>query len=151
MPPKTRLDPVVKLRERDEREARLRLAEGIRETAAARQRLHDARLRLAAAAPPGAGPAALYAAAEAARARALREVQRWAGEVDRAVAREEQLRKAYLAAHRAAEALRRVREARREEWVAEEARRERRRFDELAARTVRTPPEEGEPGDGSRG
>jgi flagellar export protein FliJ len=149
MPPKTRLDPVVKLRERDEKEARLRLAEGIRETAVARQRLEEARLRLAAAAPPGAGPAALYAAAEAARTRALREVQRCAGEVDRAVAREEQLRTAYLAAHRAAEALRRVREARREELATEEARRERRMFDELAARTVKTGPEDN--GEGSRG
>lgn len=132
MAPSTRLDPVVKLREREEQEARLRLADAIRKTAEARQALLDARLR-AAADLRATGVAALWAMVEDSHARAIREVKRLAAEVDRAVAEEERVRAEYVAAHRAAEAVRRVRETRREELRTEAARRERKELDELAS------------------
>lgn len=131
MAPKTRLDPVVKSRERDEQEARVRLAEAIRRTADARQQLIDARLR-AAADVRAAGLAAIWSVLDDSHARAIREVKRCAAEVDRAVADEERLRLAYVQAHRAAEAVRRVRATRVEELRVEVAKRERKELDELA-------------------
>lgn len=131
MQPKTRLDPVVRLREREEQQARLRLAEAIRKTADAKQRLLDARLRYAEGLRTTA-LAAIWVVADDARGRALREVQRCEGDVTRAAAEEERVRAEFVAAHRAAEAVRRVRDARREEYRAEVARRERIEFDELA-------------------
>jgi flagellar export protein FliJ len=130
--PTTRLDPVVKSREREEEEARTRLAEAIRRTAAAREQLIDARLR-AAADVRAAGLAAIWSVLDDSHARAMREVKRCAAEVDRAAAEEERLRAVYIAAHRAAEAVRRVRDSRLAELRDELAKRERKELDELGA------------------
>lgn len=128
---KTRLDAWVRLRERAEDDAKLALARARKEAKTAEEALHraqsearvDARAR---------GDAAQWQVVENARVRALASVKRAEEGLAKAREREAAVRKAFEHAHRQAEAVRRVSEAKRQEMSREEGRKERKSFDELA-------------------
>ncbi|MGC4120555.1 MAG: flagellar FliJ family protein [Myxococcales bacterium] len=129
---KTRLDVVVKLRERAEDEAQRQLAQARAKTSAAEGALAKARER-ALADGRGSGDAALWHDADLARQRALREVEKAKEALRSCKVAEEAVRKAFEQRHREAEAVRRVAEARREEIRQQQDRAERKVLDELAA------------------
>ncbi len=129
--PATRLDAVVKLRERDEDKARLELADAQRKTAAAEAELRTAEEK-ARRDERASGTAALWLMADAAHARALVEA-RQAERVVRTA--HEQLgasRQRFSSAHARAEAMRRVAETRRAEIISEADAKERKGQDEMA-------------------
>ncbi len=131
MKPATRLDAVVKLRERDEDEARSHLAEAQRRAAAAHAALEAARAR-AQTDERRAGSAAEWLLADAAHGRALVEARQ---AETQARASQEALgasRNRFAGAHARAEAMRRLAEVRRSEIISEHESRERKALDEAA-------------------
>ncbi len=131
MPPKTRLDRLVNVRERSEESAlqTLARARGAREQVAQRLAGLRARARVDARGP---GAAELWVLEEFAHLQTLRQVQRAEGDLADAVRKEQFATQGYSAAHRSAEVVRRAQEKKRAELVADVDRRERKAFDELA-------------------
>ncbi len=131
MPFKTRLDAVVKLRQRTEDSAKLALARARKEVAEAEAALEAlrARARLDDQAP---GDAAEWEIRQRARDRALAEIKKAEEGMRQLKAREAAARQAYEAAHRQLEAVRRVAENKRAEMKREAERKDRRAMDEIA-------------------
>jgi flagellar export protein FliJ len=131
VPPKTRLDAVVKLRERDEDKARRDLADAQRHAQAADQALrdaeskarHDARAR---------GTAAHWELADHAHARALVEARQAERAANAATERLGSSRTHYAGVRARAEAARRIVEVRRAEVVSQAESAERKQLDEIA-------------------
>jgi flagellar FliJ protein len=128
---KTRLDTVVRLRERVEDDALASFARARTSLDTARVRL-DGAVRASRADARSAGPVELWVVDEHARRRALQAVRAAEVAVQDAVRGESTARDGWLAARQEADAARRARERKVVELVAEEARRERRDVDELA-------------------
>lgn len=131
MKPKTRLDAVVKLRERDEDRARLDLAEAHRLVLAADRTAREA-ADVARQDDRARGCAADWQLAEHAHARALVEARQAERACHAASEKLGSSRQRYVGAHARAEALRRVVEARRFEVVREAEATERKHLDEVA-------------------
>ncbi len=131
MMPRTRLDKVVQLREKEEGDALAHLARAQAQVQAARNRLERA---VSAAQTDGRAPgrAALWQLEEAAHRRALLVVRAARGEVSAAVERQDSASSGYREARQDAEAVRRAADRKRAELVSREARRERRAADEVA-------------------
>jgi len=128
---RTRLDRLVKLRERGEEEALASLGKAQVELRAARERLEAAE-RAARADGRARGSAAHFELEEAARRRLLQAVRSAAEAVAAAEKQEAAAADAYRAARQEAEAMRRAAERKRGELLAEADRRERRSTDEIA-------------------
>ncbi|HEY0713833.1 MAG TPA: hypothetical protein VGF45_14230 [Polyangia bacterium] len=130
MKPATRLDVVVKLRERDEEQARRALADSERAAKAAAEAARHA-AEHARKDHRGAGSAAFWQMHDAAHGRALHE----AAEAEKAAGMAEQhlvkSRGQYSSAYKRAETIRRVAETRRSELIAEIEGRERKELDEI--------------------
>jgi flagellar export protein FliJ len=129
--PRTRLDAVVKLRERDEDRARRDLAEAQRHAQAAEKALHDAQLRARHDARSS-GTAAHWELADHAHARALVEARQAERTARAATERLGSTRTHYVGAHKRAEAVRKVVEVRRAELVSQAEASERKHLDEIA-------------------
>jgi flagellar export protein FliJ len=128
--PATRLDVVVKLRERDEEKARLALAESERAAKAAAEAARRAAEQTRKD-HRGSGTAALWEMQEVAHGRALHdaaEAAKAAGLADQHLVK---TRSQYSSAYKRAETIRRVAETRRSELIAEIEGRERKELDEL--------------------
>lgn len=130
----TRLDPLVRLREREEERARLELARAIEATRLAREALEEAR-RAALRNEFAPGPAYEWEMRELAHRRALEEVERAKAALLEALEAEEAARRACEEAHKRLEAVRRVAEARKAEARAEAERQERKLLDEIGSRS----------------
>jgi flagellar export protein FliJ len=131
MTPKTRLDPLVRMRERHEESALEGLARAQRSLGLAHERLRSARAQ-ASADQRGSGDSSMWAAEEAAHARVVHEVRGAEHEVQKATGGEHAARTAYERAWRDAEASRRLREKARRAIVHEAERREQKALDDLA-------------------
>lgn len=131
MMPKTRLDKLVQLREREEEDAAVDLARAQQTLRAARERLEQAveASRADARAP---GNAALWELEENAHRRALQLVRKAEGEVSTASVKREGASLCYREARQDAETVRRVADRKRAELRLELTRRERRVLDEVA-------------------
>ncbi|WP_373049416.1 hypothetical protein [Vulgatibacter sp.] len=128
---RTRFDPLLRLRERTEEEAKLAVASELRGAEAVRARI--AAFLEAEARPPGDAAAAFWELHGAERLRHRATLERLEVELAAAEARVEGARATLAAAHRAAESLRRAVESRHAAALMEAARRERKAQDELAA------------------
>ena len=139
MPPKTRLDRLVTVRERSEDHALEHLARAQSSLESAAGRLTGLRqcARQDTRAP---GAAELWVMEEHAHLRALQQVQKAEGEVVQALSKEQTARSGYAAAHRNAEVARRVQGKKRDEISAERERRERRAVDELSTQRFTASP-----------
>ena len=130
--PATRLDAVVKLREKDEEAARRELADAQRKAAAAEQAAvvalgraqQDLRAR---------GSAADWELTEIGHFRALRDAAIAERDAQSAGEKVVATRQSWGNAYKKAESMRRVAEARRSEIIAEAESKERKEFDELGA------------------
>ncbi|HEY0707013.1 MAG TPA: hypothetical protein VGG33_09455 [Polyangia bacterium] len=130
MKPATRLDVVVKLRERDEEKARLALADSERAAKAAAEAARRA-AEQARKDHRAAGTAADWQMHDLAHGRALHEAaeaEKAAGAADQHLVK---TRNHYSSAYKRAETIRRVAETRRSELVAEIEGRERKELDEI--------------------
>jgi flagellar export protein FliJ len=131
VPPKTRLDAVVKLRERDEDRARRELAEAQRHAQAADQALRDAETRARHDARSS-GTAADWELADHSHARALVEARQAERAAKAATERLGSSRSHYVGMRARAEAVRRIVEVRRAELVSQAETAERKQLDEIA-------------------
>jgi flagellar export protein FliJ len=128
----TRLDVVVKLRERDEEQALERVAEAQRKVVAAweKVRVLEAQMeredRIAC-------DAESWALVDAAHARALLEARKAKREAERMQADAEKVRQLYAEAYQRAEVVRRLAETRRQEMKRDIARNEDKAMDEAAS------------------
>ncbi len=129
--PKTRLDKLVQVRERGEDSALENLARAQTSLGRATERLAGMR-QVARSDGRARGAAELWILEEAAHVRALQDVRGAEKELAQAVKREAVARIGYTAAHRDAEAARRVQEKKRTEIKDEQEKREQRSLDELA-------------------
>lgn len=129
--PKTRLDRLVQVRERGEDAALENLARAQSSLGRATERLAGLRQE-ARSDGRGRGAAQLWILEEAAHVRALHDVRNAEREVAAALKKEQQARVGYTAAHRDAEAARRVQEKKRTEIKDEREKREQKSLDELA-------------------
>jgi len=131
MMPRTRLDKLVQLREREEDDAAVDLARAQHTLHAARERLEQAVVasRADRRAP---GDAALWELEENAHRRALQLVRVAEGEVSSASVQREDASLSYREARQDAETVRRVADRKRAELLLERVRRERRTLDEVA-------------------
>jgi len=129
--PRTRLDKLVQLREREEDHAAVGLARAQHRLHAARERLERAveASRADARVP---GDAAHWELEEAAHGRALQLVRVAEGEVSSASVRREDASASYRDARQDAETVRRAADRKRAELILELSRRERRSLDEVA-------------------
>lgn len=131
MPPKTRLDRLVNVRERSEESALLDLAQAQNGRDLAARRLAGKRQQ-AQADERGPGMAQLWVLEEYAHLQALRQVQRAETDLVMALRKEQSARIGYTSAHKNAEVARRAQDKKRVEISAEQDRRERLALDELA-------------------
>jgi flagellar export protein FliJ len=131
MMPRTRLDKLVRLRERVEDDALGELARARQELAEAQDRLETAE-SAARADGRGRGRAALWELEETAHRRALQSLRVVRGEVASAAKKQEVASSGYREAHQDAEVARRVAERKRAEILREGGKRERRAADEIA-------------------
>jgi flagellar protein FliJ len=131
VPPKTRLDVVVRLRERDEDRARRELADAQRQASAAEAAFREAALRAKHDARSR-GTAADWELAESAHTRALWDARQAEHAVTAASEVVGTTRKTYIGAHSRAEALRRIVDTRRDEAVREADKAERKVLDDVA-------------------
>ena len=127
----TRLDTVVRLREREEERAGQAVAKAESQVRAAMERRDAAHARQMQEFG-GRLDASHWETAERARNRALLEEQQAEREVDHARKVASQVRAAYLSAHQRAEVVRRVADSRQKEAVREENRTEARQLDDVA-------------------
>jgi flagellar export protein FliJ len=130
VPPKTRLDAVVKIRERDEDTARIQLSEDQRRQLAAVKALEDAKTRARHDARTS-GRARDWELADRAHQRALHDARLAEHAVNAASEKVANSREKYVGAYAKAEAMRRIVETRRADIVKEEAKAEEKRADEL--------------------
>ena len=131
MPFKTRLDAVVKLRQRAEDAAKLALARARKDVAEAGAELERLRAR-ARQDDRAAGCAAEWEVRQRARDRALAEIEKAEEALRQLRAREAEARNGYETAHRQLEAVRRVAESKRAEMAREADRKDRKTMDEIA-------------------
>ncbi len=129
--PKTRLDRLVTVRERSEESALQNLAHAQTSLERATSRLAGLR-QTARADGRVAGSAEEWVVEETAHVRALQAVRAAEGDMAQALRKEQQARAGYAAAHRSAEAARRVQEKKRAELVELHEKRDQRALDELA-------------------
>ncbi len=130
--PATRLDAVVKLREKDEERARRELADAQRNAVAAETAAAAARDR-AKQDLRGRGSAAQWELTEIGHFRALRDAAVAERAAHAAGEKVVATRQNWGAAYKKAESMRRVAEARRDEIIAEAETKERKEFDEIGA------------------
>jgi flagellar biosynthesis chaperone FliJ len=130
VPPKTRLDAVVKIRERDEDTARIQLSEDQRRQLAAAKALEDARTRARHDARTS-GRAVDWDLADRAHQRALHDARLAEHAANAAQEKVATSREKYVGAYAKAEAMRRIVETRRADIVKEEAKAEEKERDEL--------------------
>jgi flagellar export protein FliJ len=128
---RTRLDKLVRIREREEDEALADLARAQSKLRAAHEKLASA-VEAARADRRAPGDAALWDLEEAAHRRALQVVRHVQGEVAQATKGQNSAQGEYLSARQDAETVRRVAERKRGEIVQELDRKERRSVDEIA-------------------
>jgi len=131
MMPKTRLDKLVQLREREEDDAAVDLARAQQKLHAARERLEQA-VEASRADGRAPGDAALWELEENAHRRALQLVHKAEGEVSTAAVKREDASLCYREARQDAETVRRVADRKRAELRLELVRKERRVLDEVA-------------------
>ena len=131
MPPKTRLDAVVKIRERDEDTARIQLAEAQRKELAARKALDEAKARARHDARTS-GRAVDWELADRAHQRALLDARLAEHAANAASEKVGTSQKAYVGAYAKAEAMRRVVETRRADIIREDEKADAKRLDEMA-------------------
>lgn len=131
MTPKTRLDPVVRIRERHEETALDALARAQRSVGVAHERLREARA-LASADPRTEGDSSMWVTEELAHSRVVHEMRGAERELLKATGGEHAARVAYERAWREAEASRRLQEKARRAIAHEAERREQRALDEVA-------------------
>lgn len=131
MMPRTRLDKLVQLREREEDDAAVDLARAQHTLHVARERLERA-VEASRADGRSPGRAALWELEENAHRRALQLVRVAEGEVSSASVKREDASASYLEARQDAETVRRVADRKRAELLLELSRRERRTLDEVA-------------------
>ncbi len=131
MMPRTRLDKLVQLREREEDDAAVDLARAQHGLRKARERLEQA-VEASRADGRAAGQAALWELEENAHRRALQLVRTAEGEVSSAAEKRDGARASYTEARQDAETVRRVAGRKRAELLLELAKRERRGLDEVA-------------------
>ncbi len=130
MPPKTRLDRLVNVRERSEESALQTLARAQSTRDVAARRLASLRMR-ARSDERGPGTAELWVLEEFAHLQTLRQVQRAESDLASAVRKEQSARVGYTAAHKNAEVVRRAQDKKRTEILTERERREVKLLDEL--------------------
>jgi flagellar protein FliJ len=131
VPPKTRLDRLVNVRERSEENALVDLGQAQTGRDLAARRLAGLRQQ-ARADERGPGMAQLWVLEEFAHLQALRQVQRAETDLASALRREQSARIGYTSAHKNAEVARRAQDKKRVELSAEQDRRERKALDEMA-------------------
>jgi flagellar export protein FliJ len=131
VPPKTRLDAVVKIRERDEDTARIALSEDQRRQLAAVAALEEAKARARHDARTS-GRAMDWDLADRAHQRALLEARLAEHAVTAADEKVGTSRQKYVTAYSKAEAMRRVVETRRADMVKEAEKAEAKQLDEMA-------------------
>ncbi len=131
MMPRTRLDRLVQLREREEDDAAVDLARAQHTLHQAHERLEQA-VEAARADGRAPGRAALWELEENAHRRALQLVRAAEGEVTTAAVKREDASSSYREARQDAETVRRVADRKRAEILLEMGRRERRTLDEVA-------------------
>ena len=132
MPPATRLDPLLKLKEREEQRQMIRLAAASRALQAVQELEADLR-RKAAGSDLRAAPAEAWMLREEAHQRALRELHQAREAVAAAEKACQAARAAFLVATQTAEAFRKATERKRNEIVQEIERREQKTLEEMAA------------------
>jgi flagellar export protein FliJ len=132
VPPKTRLDAVVKIREKEEDTARIQLSEDQRRELAAIQALAEARERARHDARTS-GRAMDWDLADRAHQRALLDARLAEHAVNAAAEKVAASRENYVGAYSKAEAMRRVVETRRTELQKEAEKKEAKQLDEMAA------------------
>jgi flagellar export protein FliJ len=131
VPPKTRLDAVVKIRERDEDTARIQLSEDQRRQLAAIKALDEAKERTRHDARTS-GRAMDWDLADRAHQRALLDARLAEHAVKAADEKVGSSRANYVGAYAKAEAMRRIVETRRAEIVKEHEKKEAKHLDEMA-------------------
>lgn len=131
VPPKTRLDAVVRIREKDEDTARIQLSEDQRKQLAAVAALEEARTRARHDARTS-GRAMDWELADRAHQRALLDARIAEHAVNAAEEKVGSSRANYVAAYAKAEAMRRVVETRRADIISEAEKAEAKRLDEMA-------------------
>jgi flagellar export protein FliJ len=131
VPPKTRLDAVVKIRERDEDTARIQLSEDQRRQLAAVKALDEAKARARHDARTS-GRAMDWELADRAHQRALLDARLAEHAVSAASEKVASSRQNYVGAYAKAEAMRRLVETRRADIQKEEAKADEKRLDEMA-------------------
>ncbi|HET6438433.1 MAG TPA: hypothetical protein VFG59_10250 [Anaeromyxobacter sp.] len=137
MPPKTRLDRLVNVRERSEENALQTLARAQSTRDLAARRLAGLREQ-AQLDERGPGAAELWVLEEFAHLQALRQVQRAENDLTAALRRLQSARTGYTAAHKNAEVARRAQGKKQAEIRADGERRERKAIDELATQRFNT-------------
>lgn len=130
---KTRLDPVLRLREKEEEAAAIALAGAAAKVKEALEAVERATLEARRNALES-GSAADWDLRELAQQRALERLERAKADHAAALTAEEEARRSLEVAHQRTEAVRRVADARRAEARAEADRKERKEMDELGAR-----------------
>jgi flagellar biosynthesis chaperone FliJ len=138
MRPRTRLDPVIKLEEKNEERKLSEMAAAGRKVKSAEEALSDAR-EAASGDHRRTAEAKDWQLAELAHTRALHEVRAAEHAVKSATEEEGVSRAAYTQAHSKAEALRRVAQARVDEILAARDKAEAREMDEIGLRTFNNP------------
>jgi flagellar export protein FliJ len=131
VPPKTRLDAVVKVREREEDTARIQLSEDQRKQLAAAAALEEAKARARHDARTS-GRAVDWDLADRAHQRALLDARLAEHAANAATEKVGNSRDKYVAAYAKAEAMRRVVETRRADIIKEREKAEAKRMDEMA-------------------
>jgi flagellar export protein FliJ len=131
VPPKTRLDAVVKIRERDEDTARIQLSEDQRKQLAAVAALEEAKARAREDARSS-GRAMDWELADRAHQRALLDARLAEHAVTAAAQKVETSRAQYVGAYSKAEAMRRIVETRRADMAKEAEKKESKQLDEMA-------------------
>lgn len=129
---RTRLDVVVKVKERAEEKAGQALANAERAVRSAQERLEVAKARTSQDSRARAD-VSQWAVQELAHHRALLDANKAKQEVDQLKKAAETVRAHYVSANRAAEVVRRVADARRDELMKEAARNEDKQLDEAAS------------------
>jgi flagellar export protein FliJ len=132
MPPATRLDPLLKLKEREQQRRLVDLSNATRALQAAQQRVEDLR-RAAARSDLQSGPVELWMLREESHQRALRELQRAREAVTATDKACQVARAAFLTAKRTVETFRKATERKRAEIVREIERSEQKTLEEMAA------------------
>jgi len=141
---RTRLDKLIRIREREEDEALADLARARAKLRAAHEKLATA-VDAARADRRAPGAAALWELEEAVHRRALQAVRAVQGEVAQATRGQDAAQGEYLSARQDAEAVRRAAERKRGEIHQEAARKERRAVDEIATLRFNLRPAEPKP------